>query len=611
MCSVVGYIGNQVSRAYILDGLARLEYRGYDSAGFSCFDTEKKQLLCVKAVGGVAQLTAHINEQPINGFSGIGHTRWSTHGTATVENAHPHTDCLQKISLVHNGIIENYLKLKHALLEEGHVFSSQTDSEVIAHLLEHELKRADLVQSTCALVAQLEGAYAVACLLEQYPDTLLLIRHKSPLCIGISSHGMFAGSDPLAFAGHVQEIVYMPEASFAIIKKNGLELYNFAGQRLDVIKQSYTAAWEADGKRGHEHYMLKEIYEQKRVIQTVVQNFRTRFAQTWNLALSPEQIKALASIQFIAAGTSWHAAYIAQFFIESIAQMPVRVHLASEFRSLPFFSELNTVFIAISQSGETADTLESIRFLPKSVHTIALTNTPLSSLVRETNGAILMDAGTEIAVASTKAFTAQIASLYLLAHYIAHQKQIITNQALDQAEIDLLLVSEILESLIERYKQEIISTWAPRYASYKQAIFLGRHISYPFAREAALKLKEITYIFTDSYPAGELKHGSIALIDSSTPVFIFSVLDPDVYKKLLSNAQEVKARSGHLVVFAFEGQEELIALADCVFIIPVVKPLLGVLAMTGLMQFLVYHIARELKRPIDKPRNLAKSVTVE
>ena len=378
-------------------------------------------------------------------------------------------------------------------------------------------------------------------------------------------------------------------------------------------KDSFSADWSGSEKQGHDHYMLKEIYEQKGAIHATLDFLHAMNSRVWDqLNLSTEQIKKLDKINLIGCGTAWHAARIAQFFFEYVCMVPTRVYVASEFRYMPFFAEQNSLYITVSQSGETADTLEALRLINSlELPTVALTNVASSTMVREAGGFLLTQAGQEIAVASTKAFSTQIAALFWLANRVACEKGIINTKQMEQAEQELLVVAEVLENSIENYKIEIVETLAKKYAKFKKFIFLGRHISYPFSMEAALKLKEISYIFAQCYPAGELKHGPLALIAPDIPVFIFSHQKPTIYQKILSNAQEVKARNGHLVVFAFEGQKALIELAHTAFILPKVNELLGPLAMTGLMQFFVYQIAKELKCPIDKPRNLAKSVTVE
>lgn len=614
MCGIVGYIGKNNSRPFVMEGLSRLEYRGYDSAGFACLNPHDNRFLYLKAPGSLNNLARKLESHPIDGHVGMGHTRWSTHGISSEENAHPQFDCQKTISVVHNGIIENHLELRNRLQEAGHSFHSQTDTEAVAHLLESLLEAHQTFKGALLdLVNQIEGAYALVFLLQDFPDQIVLIRKRSPLCVGIGDNEMFVASDPLAFAGKTQKVLYMPDESIAIVKKDALELFDFMGTALSLpIQECKIDSYDIE-KKGHEHHMLKEIYDQKNAIYGTVAFLRSISNRVWDhIGITKEQAKSLEQIHLLGCGTSWHAARIAQFFFEQICMTPTRVHLASEFRYMSFFPDKNSAYIFISQSGETADTLECLRMV-NGMHlpTVALTNVPSSTMVREADGFLLTQAGQEIAVASTKAFSTQIAALYWLAHRLALEKDIINPTQMQQAEEDIMVAAEILENSIENYRRDITQKLAPFYAQFKKAIFLGRHISYPFALEATLKLKEISYIFAQCYPAGELKHGPLALVDAQTPVFIFSHQDPLIYQKLLSNAQEVKARKGHLVVFAFEGQTELITLADQAFILPHVKPLLVPLAMTGLMQFFVYQIAKELDRPIDKPRNLAKSVTVE
>lgn len=614
MCTVVGYVGKNYSRSYIIEGLSRLEYRGYDSAGFACINPQSNQVIYTKAQGGIANLVKKIEDAPIDGFVGIGHTRWSTHGVASDDNAHPHFDCQKTVSLVHNGIIENYAELKKKLADAGHHFISQTDTEVVAHLFESLLlAHADIKSAIVALVNMLHGAYAFICLMQEYPDTIIAVRKRSPLCVGIANGEMFIASDPLAFVDRTKKVVFLPDESFAIIRNDTLELYDFYGASLPLTIQEVDHTWSSEGKQGYDHFMLKEIYEQKRVIHDTVFFLRSLSARIWeNIGIDADFIKELRSISFVGCGSSWHAGRIAQFFFEQLCMVPTTAAVASEFRYAPFFADKKSLYIAISQSGETADTLEAARLIGAAhIKTLALTNVPSSTMVREATGFLLTQAKQEVAVASTKSFTAQLTALYWLAHRIALEKGFITAAQLDLAEKDLLVVAETLENSIETYKFDIVTRLAQYYAQFSKFIFIGRGISYPFALEAALKLKEIAYIFVDCYPAGELKHGALALVEPQVPVIIFSVADPLVYQKLLANAQEVKARSGHLIVFAFEGQSELIQLADTVFIFPQVNSLLMPLAMIGLMQFFAYKIAKVLERPIDKPRNLAKSVTVE
>ena len=617
MCSVVGYVGDKSSRAYVVEGLERLEYRGYDSAGFVCFDKKNGQLQFLKTTGGVDNLVAKMDKMSIDGTIGLGHTRWATHGTSTELNAHPHFNADRTISVVHNGIIENYVDLKEHLQNAGHLFYSDTDTEVIAHVIEDaygstQAPHTQLVPMMVATVLQLKGAYAFVALLQKSPDTLIAVRKSSPLCIGLGNGEMFVASDALAFADHTQQVLFLPDESFALVRKEGIELYDFSGNKLHQTIQTVDLCVDRCSKDDFEHYMLKEIYEQKRVIHDTVAYCRTMSRDTWaRCGLDVAAISHLKQCTFLACGTSAHAAEIATSFFEQVALVRTDVALSSEFRHRHFFVQEHSLFCGVSQSGETADTLEALRMIHATTPTLAITNVSSSTMVRESHGFLLTQAKKEVAVASTKSFTAQVALLFWLAHRIAVQKNSSSEKVLRSAEHDLLVAAEVLENCMERYKLEIIQKHAPYYAQFKNFVFLGRSISYPFAKEAALKLKEIAYCFVDCYPAGELKHGPIALIDESVPVFIFSVLDEQVYRKITAAAQEVKARRGHLVIFAFEGQKELIDLADTVFIIPKVNALLAPLAMTGLMQLFCYHIAHVLGRPIDKPRNLAKSVTVE
>jgi glucosamine--fructose-6-phosphate aminotransferase (isomerizing) len=613
MSSVVGYLGKQLCRAFIIEGLRRLEYRGYDSAGFACISTQNSRLLYAKAVGRLENLEAKLLHDPIDGYVGLGHTRWSIHGTVTENNAHPHFDCTKSVAVVHNGIIENCLYIKDRLKGAGHVFFSDTDTEVIAHLIESLMPyRITLKKVVVDLVSMLEGAYAFLVITEQKPDCLVAVRKRSPLCIGIGQDELFVASDPLAFAGRASRVCFLPDDSFALITMDQIELFNFDGQALPVETQELNIDWVKPEHKGYEHYMLKEICEQKEVIHATVDFLRHISPEVWSyMGISTEQAKVLSSIHMIGCGTSSHASRIGAFFFEYITKIPAYAYVASEFRYRHFFPSDRALYIAVSQSGETADTLESMRMLQRyGMPTVALSNVASSTMVREAGGFLLTQAGYEIAVVSTKAFSAQLVVLYWLAHRIALEKGLISSEELRTAEEDLLVVAQVLESCMENYRLNIAHLVAQEYAHYQNFIFLGRHESYPFAQEAALKLKETSYLYTLCYAAGELKHGPLALVDSATPVVVFSSQDPLVYSKLLGNVQEVKARGGHIVAFAYEHQKELHALADRVFTIPCTKPLLGTIAMTGIMQLFVYQIAKELGMPIDKPRNLAKSSTV-
>lgn len=639
MCGIVGYVGTKLCRKFILDGLTRLEYRGYDSAGIVCIDEKRHCFNFQKEAGGVNVLQKLAKSTNFDGLIGVGHTRWATHGIVDTKNAHPHFNCEKNIAIIHNGIVEGCDELREILITQGHTFTSTTDTEVVVHLFSSLYKKnGDIKKTVVELSKHLKGAFSLVIVMEAFPNQLLLIRRRSPLVIGFGTNEMFVASDYLAFSDKTDTVSFLPDESFAFLKQDGAELYNFEASPLPIVTQTVDHKFVMTDKQGFEHYMLKEIYEQKRAINRTisfckiigscskkdgsddvdtihnsnVQDDEYNECIWRQLGITKEDVKNLRSINLVAAGTSWHAARIAQFFFETICAIPTSVYLASEFQYMTFFPKQNSIYIMISQSGETADTLQALRLINShDLHTIGLTNVASSTIVREASGFMPMQAGPEISVCSTKAFSTQLASLYWLANRVGLERGTITWNDMHLAEEDLYVAAEILETMIETYKLKIMQELAPIYATYNRFIFLGRHISYPFAMEAALKLKEISYIFAQCYPAGELKHGPIALIDDVTPVVLFSLLDETVYPKLVSNAQEVKARKGHLIVFAFEGQQELINLANTAFIIPRVNPLLGPLAMAGVMQFFVYQITKELGRPIDKPRNLAKSVTVE
>lgn len=612
MCSVVGYIGNNMSRTHVLQGLERLEYRGYDSAGFACLQPQSQKIQYHKTVGTLDVLISQLLQNPIDGHLGIGHTRWATHGITSAENTHPHFDCNKTISIVHNGIIENYHTHRQALLASGHAFYSETDTEVLAHICETSLLLHQNIKTALVhIVSQLQGTYAFIALFQSLPDVLIAVRKGSPLCIGIGDEEMFIASDVIAFAGKVSKVLFLADETFAIIRKNGLELYDFQGNIANIKTENISVAWKENSKNGFEHFMLKEIYEQKDAISQTLYSCNNAPVLK-NMGVTAGRVREFSSVHFIGCGTSWHAGLIGQFFFEEIVKIPTKTSISSEFRYRTFFPEENCLYMAISQSGETADTLEGIGLINAyKLSTVALTNVASSSMVRQAQGFLLTSAGQEVAVASTKAFSTQLAALFWLAHKMAFERELISADQMEQAHQDLLIAANILENSIEKYRLEIENKLAHFYAKYKKFIFLGRGITYPLALEAALKLKEISYIFAQAYPIGELKHGPIALIDSETSLVLFSHANSLLYQKLLSNAQEIKAREGHLIVFAFEGQQELIELADTAFVFPHIHPLLGPLAMTGLMQFFAYQIAKILGCSIDKPRNLAKSVTVE
>lgn len=630
MCGIVACVGTQPCRDTVVQGLQTLEYRGYDSSGFACIDGGSGHLQLTKAAGQLSALKEKLSKNSYDGVVGIGHTRWATHGPATDVNAHPHTDCRNTVAVVHNGIIEHCAALRSKLIAAGHTLVSTTDSELVAHLFSDLLcqHNGNLQAALGALRAQLQGAYALVIMIEERPDVLCVVRRRSPLVMGIDHERILVASDQLAFPDDVKQVVFVPENSVGLVYADHYDLFDAANKAMTVQPVTKALSEVTPEKGPFAHFMLKEIYEQKRAIARSVGFFqliggRDGIAMTptqqaahgtvWQqLGLSADQIKKIKRIHLIAAGTSWNASRIGQFFFETVPHIQTRVHLASEFVYAPFFPDKEGLYLFVSQSGETADTLEALRrVLTHDLMTVAVTNVASSSIVREAGGFLLMHAGPEISVASTKAFSCQLTSFYWLAHRIALERGAINDTAMRDAEDALFVASEVLDASLSRYEHEMRITLAPRYARFDRMIFLGRQVTYPFALEAALKLKEISYIFAQCYPAGELKHGPIALVDKHTPVILFSLLDDVLYQKLVVNAQEVKARGGHLVIFAFEGQNELIALADTAFVVPRVASLLAPLALTGVMQLFAYTITCQLGHSVDKPRNLAKSVTVE
>lgn len=614
-CSIVGYIGPRSCKDIVLEGLAKLEYRGYDSAGFAWLDRADNHLGCVRAVGRLRNLTDALKDNAVDTCVAIGHTRWATHGKANEVNAHPHVDCNNQLAVVHNGIIENFNTLKTQLIAQGHLFRSATDTEVIAHIFEDACKQhgTDLNSAVLTTIKKLEGAYGFVVLSRQDPEVLVVVRKGSPVCIGMAEHEKFVASDALAFSQYTDQVLYLPDSSFALVRRDSVSLYDFAGNVLPLKVQKVSIAARDGEKDGYEHFMLKEIYEQQKAITLSVNFYKSIRSLLGSYVNAPDSFfKHVRRINIIACGTSWHAGCIAQFFFEQVCNAITHVHLASEFRYKTIISEPDSLYIVISQSGETADTLEALRQLNKlNLQTLTITNVSTSTMARETKGFLPTLAGPEVAVASTKAFTTQLTALYWLAHYIAWKKHMLSLDQFKKAEDDLLYAAQVLNDSLSQNAPSIEEQISKSYSLYTHFFFLGRHIGYPLAMEAALKLKEIAYVFASGYSAGELKHGSIALIDSKVPVVMISSLNPLIYQKLVGNAHEVKARDGHLLVVAFQGQKELIELADYAIVLKPVSELLAPIAMSGVLQLFAYYSAKQLGRDIDKPRNLAKSVTVE
>jgi glutamine---fructose-6-phosphate transaminase (isomerizing) len=609
MCGIVGYVGDEQAVPILIGGLARLEYRGYDSAGVAVLQDEKIEVR--RSVGKLANLRKSLAEKHINGVVGIGHTRWATHGKPSEQNAHPHRSngCV----LVHNGIIENYQPLKQQLQKEGYKFHSETDTEVVAHLidkhLQRELKLADAVR---AATKEVRGSYALAVICEKEPETVIAARSGCPLVIGRTKHASYIASDVMAMLAHTREVIYLEEGDVAAVTKSDIDVSDASGRK--VSRETSKITWDASAaeKSGYPHFMLKEIHEQP---QTILDTMRGRYsyetgeADLADIGLTPKEFAAVDRIWIVACGTSWHAGLVGKYLLEEMVRTPVQVDIASEFRYRDPLVGKNDLFVTISQSGETADTLAAAREAKeKGARILSIVNVVGSTLARESDGVLYTHCGPEIGVASTKAFTAQLTALYLLALHLARVRNVM-NVADGKAWLDRLVR---LPSLVERVlgrEAEIVAI-AKRYYKKRNFLFLGRGINYPIALEGSLKLKEVSYIHAEGYAAGEMKHGPIALIDRDMPVVVLAPRDR-LYEKTVSNLMEVKARRAPVIALVAEGERELGKTADAVFTIPDTHPLMSPILFTIPLQLLAYHIAVLRGADVDQPRNLAKSVTVE
>ena len=613
MCGIVGYIGHQQAEDILIKGLQRLEYRGYDSAGIAILDG--KQLKVVKKQGKVSRLVESMAEVDTSGSLGIGHTRWATHGEPNDINAHPHTGGRGRLALVHNGIIENYSVLKTALEKEGHTFESATDTEVLTHLIEEIQREGNLPLEEAVRLAltRVDGAYAIAVIDRENPDVLVGARKASPLVVGIGEHEFFLGSDATPFLGHTKRVVYLEDDQVATISlKNGLQIKTIDNEEHPPFIEELDLQIESLGKNGYEHFMLKEIHEQARTINDAMRG-RVNAAQgrikLGGLEEFANRFVRADRIIIVACGTSWHAGLIAEYLIEDLARIPVEVEYASEFRYRnPILTERDVV-IALSQSGETADTLAALE-LAKSRGALiyGIVNAVGSSIARLTNAGSYIHAGPEIGVASTKAFTGQVTVLTLLALVLAKKLSTISQTRLhillDELERIPLKVEEVLRA------NEHIKYIATEIKDDTNALYLGRGYNFPVALEGALKLKEISYIHAEGYPAAEMKHGPIALIDEQMPVIVLAT-NESAYDKIVSNVQEVKARKGRVIAIVNQGDTRIREMADHVIEIPnTEEPLTPLLSVIPL-QLLSYHIAVMRGCNVDQPRNLAKSVTVE
>ncbi|SFT75087.1 glucosamine--fructose-6-phosphate aminotransferase (isomerizing) [Selenomonas sp. GACV-9] len=609
MCGIVGYVGDKQAANFLLEGLAKLEYRGYDSAGIAVFNGESIRV--EKSVGRLASLKDKIKDDMPQGTMGIGHTRWATHGRPSDRNSHPHTDCSGDFVVVHNGIIENYLTLKEELIEKGHVFKSETDTEVVAHLIE-EVYNGDFVSSVREVLRRVEGSYSLVFMSSKHPGMLICAKQDNPLVIGLGEGENFIASDIPAIIQYTRRTYILNDGEMAVLTKDSIKISNRQGE--PVTKKVFEVNWNAEAaeKGGYEHFMLKEIHEQPKAVRDTMSQRIAKDGKSIvmdELKWDADYLNSFNKIYIVACGTAYHAGLVGKYYIEKLARTVVEVDVASEFRYREPIVDENTLFIAVSQSGETSDTLAAMKESKRlGAKTLALTNVVGSSIAREADQVLYTWAGPEIAVASTKAYTTQIVLFFMLALYMAQIKQTLKPERVAEL-IDMLhqiptQVSRTLEDV------EPIKTFAKQYGFNEDVFYIGRSLDYDVALEGSLKLKEISYIHAEAYAAGELKHGTLALIVEGVPVIALAT-QKSVYEKTLSNIKEVKARDAVVIGIAAEGDEELEKYVDHVMKVPETDELLIPILTVVPLQLLAYYAAITRGCDVDKPRNLAKSVTVE
>ncbi|MFY9939899.1 MAG: glutamine--fructose-6-phosphate transaminase (isomerizing) [Silvibacterium sp.] len=626
MCGIVGYVGSKQVVPLIIEGLRRLEYRGYDSAGIAV-GGNGDGLELRRAPGKLRNLEEVIRERPLSGTYGVGHTRWATHGRPTEENAHPHRDCTGRIVVVHNGIVENYLALKHELSLEGHKFVTETDTEIIAHLIEQEIassadsgKTLPLEEAVRRAARRLTGAYAISAISADEPDKIVSARNGPPVVIGIGEGEYFVASDVPGILHHTRDLYFLADGDVAVLTPSGVELTDLRGNRVERPLQRILWDPIQAEKGGYKHFMLKEIFEQPRAIRdTTLGRISLDTGKVFldEMRISDDEFRRASRINIAACGTSWHAATAGKFMIERLARVPVEVDYASEYRYRDPIADPTALGLLITQSGETADTIAAQReMIAKGSKTVAICNVVGAMIAREAHGTIYTHAGPEIGVASTKAFTAQIVALFLFALHLAQKRETVTaDESRTLVESLSLLPGKVEESL--RTSDPVCEQLAKIYSNARDFLYLGRGIHYPMALEGALKLKEISYIHAEGYPAGEMKHGPNALIDETLPVVVLATKDESNrdsvlrYEKTLSNIQEVTARSGKVIAIAIHGDEQIKELVDHVLYVPSASELLLPVLDVIPLQLLAYHIAVRRGCDVDQPRNLAKSVTVE
>ena len=612
MCGIVGYIGSQGATGIILDGLKRLEYRGYDSAGIAVISDGVLQVR--RSAGRIRNLEGILRDRPIDGPAGIGHTRWATHGRPSEENAHPHTDCTGSLVVVHNGILENYLPIKKRLTAEGHTFKSETDTEVVAHLIEAHLPAAGrLAEAVRRALAELRGAYAVGVVSDREPDKLVTAKTGAGgVVIGLGEGEYFIASDIPAILSHTRDVIVLEDEEMAVVGRSGVQLSTLAGR--PVERPVTRIVWDPimAEKGGYRHFMLKEIYEQPRAITDTIGS-RVLEGQGEidlnGIDLSKQRVEKIQRIYLVACGTAWHACLTGKYLLEQLAGIPCEVDLASEFRYRGPILDAHCMVIPVSQSGETADTLAALREGKNhGARVLSICNVRDATIARESHDVLYTHAGPEIGVASTKAFTTQVVALYLLAMKLGIVRGRLGRDEAERRLADLLRLPRLVERVLQLDPQ--IREIAHRYMHARDFLYLGRGIMVPIAFEGALKLKEISYIHAEAYAAGEMKHGPIALIDESMPVVIIATQSP-VYDKVISNLEQVRARDGMVIAIATEGDATIAAKANDVVYVPDLGEYLTAVLATIPLQLLAYHVAMLKGTDVDQPRNLAKSVTVE
>ncbi|OGC08177.1 glutamine--fructose-6-phosphate aminotransferase [candidate division WOR-1 bacterium RIFOXYA2_FULL_36_21] len=612
MCGIFGYIGTREAIPFLVSGLKKLEYRGYDSAGIATIDNGR--LFSTKCLGKIDQLEEELRKKPIGGKIGIGHTRWATHGRPSDENSHPHSDCKGTLAVVHNGIVENYLQIRRTLSEEGHHFTSTTDTEVIAHLIEKHLskKGISLEDAIRKTLNEITGSYAIAVISQKEPNKIVVARKGSPLIIGVKEGEAFVSSDIPAMLKYTGQIIYLNDLEIATLTGYDIKIQSLKGD--EVKKEITLVSWDPESaeKGGYAHFMLKEIHEQPKAIRDTVcgrVKIESSFIHFDELNFTEEEARKINRVVFTACGTSWHAGLIGEYLIEQFIKIPAEVEYAAEFRYRHPIVDENTLVIAISQSGETADTLGAIwEAKAQGAKVISICNVVGSSIARESHGVIYTYAGPEIGVASTKAFTTQLTIIYLFTLFLAKKKKTIPLSEVKKMISDLIEIPDKLERVL--LKEKDIEKIAGRFYKANNVLFLGRGKGFPVALEGALKLKEISYVHAEGYPAAEMKHGPIALIDKNMPVIVLA-LQGRRYEKVLGNIEEVKARGGKVISVVSEGDQDATEKADEVIPVPVTTEALSSILAVVPLQLLAYYIAVKRGCHVDQPRNLAKSVTVE